>query len=227
MDIDKIAYSDKISLLDTDALIVVDMQNDFIPGGALAVPGGDEIVHGVNNLTKMFFETNHHVILTQDWHPPNHGSFASVHPGKNPFDEYTEEEGLGPVLWPDHCVQGSAGAQFHTDLETRFAHLIIRKGFHQKIDSYSTFLENDKKTETGLDGYLQTVGVKRIFICGLALEYCDFFSARDAIEKGYEVVFVVDLTRGIDVPEGSVAEALAAMTNLGVQFAKSKDITIE
>ncbi|MFX0113692.1 MAG: bifunctional nicotinamidase/pyrazinamidase [Candidatus Hodarchaeota archaeon] len=222
MAVDAVTYLESVSLSDTDALIVVDMQKDFMPGGALAVPEGDEIVSGVNSLAKIFFERKLRVILTQDWHPPGHGSFASVYPGKNPFDPYAEEEGLGPVLWPDHCVQGTPGARFHENLETQYAHLVIRKGFHQQVDSYSTFLENDKKTETGLDGYLRSAGIKRVFICGLALDYCDFYSARDAVEKGFKAVVVLDLTRGI-APE-SISQALNEMTNLGVQFVKSKDI---
>ncbi len=222
MVMDTVAFLESASLSDSDALIVVDMQKDFMPGGALAVSEGDELVPGVNSLAKKFFERRLRVILTQDWHPPNHASFASAHPGKNPFDPYTEEEGLGPVLWPDHCVQETAGAQFHEDLATRYAHLIIRKGFHQRVDSYSTFLENDKKTETGLAGYLKSVGIKRVFICGLALDYCDFYSAQDAIKKGFEAVVILDLTRGI-APE-SISQALNEMTALGVQFVKGKDI---
>ncbi|MFW9916927.1 MAG: bifunctional nicotinamidase/pyrazinamidase [Candidatus Thorarchaeota archaeon] len=222
MVMDNVAFLESVSLSDNDALIVVDMQKDFMPGGALAVAEGDELVPGVNSLAQKFFERRLRVILTQDWHPPTHASFASAHPGKNPFDSYTEEEGLGPVLWPDHCVQETTGAQFHEDLATHYAHLIIRKGFHPRVDSYSTFLENDKKTETGLAGYLKSVGIKRVFICGLALDYCDFYSARDAIKKGFEAVVVLDLTRGLS-PE-SISQALNEMTTLGVQFVKAKDI---
>ena len=226
MNLGDVEYLERATLLNTDALIVVDLQKDFMPGGALPVPEGDSVVHGVNVLTEIFFKRNYRVIITQDWHPLNHGSFASAHPGKKPFDQYTEEEGLGPILWPDHCVQGSDGAQFHEDLKTQFAHLILRKGFHQQVDSYSAFLENDKKTETGLDGYLKNANIKRVFICGLALEFCDYYTACDAVEKDFEVVMVLDLTRGIESQPGSVSQALSAMSRLGIQFVKARDITI-
>ncbi|MCG3219061.1 MAG: bifunctional nicotinamidase/pyrazinamidase, partial [Candidatus Heimdallarchaeota archaeon] len=190
-----IDYVQTVTISDKDALLVVDMQNDFLPGGALAVPEGNTFTNKLNLTLNYFIKNNAKVIFSQDWHPLNHNSFASVHE-KNPFDPIEGVEGIGPVLWPDHCVQGTEGAEIHPDINN-VAHLIIRKGYHQMIDSYSCFLENDKKTETGLDGYLKTLGIKRLFICGLALDYCVFFSAIDAVNKGFEVLIIHDLSKGI------------------------------
>jgi nicotinamidase/pyrazinamidase len=206
-----------------DALAVVDIQNDFIPGGALAVHGGDSIIPGINRIMEVFSTADLPVILTQDWHPSGHCSFASAHPGKKPYDAF-KSEGLGPVLWPDHCVQGSPGAEFHRDLDTRFAQAVIRKGYHRDIDSYSGFLENDLKTRTGLDGYLKSRGVKRLFICGLALDYCVFFTAVDGVGLGYEMYVITDLARPVGSPPDSVSRALKTMTDKGVRFIRSADI---
>lgn len=184
-----------ISLQTNDALIVVDVQNDFIPGGALAVNFGDKIVEPINNLLENF---PGRVVFTQDWHPAGHRSFASAHADKKPFDPY-EEEGIGPVLWPDHCIQGTKGAEFHPKLKVDAAHLIIRKGYNPQIDSYSAMHENDKKTQTGLVGYLKNAGVHRIFVCGLAFDYCVGYTALDASTSLFEVYVLEDLTKGIAV----------------------------
>ncbi len=203
-----------------DALAVVDMQNDFIPGGALAVREGDVIIEGINRVMELFNGFDLPVVLTQDWHPAGHRSFASVHPGRRPYDPF-ETQGIGPVLWPDHCVQGSHGADFHKDLETRYAHAVIRKGYHRDIDSYSGFLENDGKTRTGLDGYLRDRGVRRLFVCGLALDYCVFFTASHGRDLGYEVFVIPDLARPVGSPPDSLSLALETMTEKGVRFVRS------
>jgi len=195
------------------ALIVVDLQNDFCPGGALAVPGGDEIVAGINGMMAHYDA----VILTQDWHPAGHGSFASSHEGTAPFEVI--EMAYGPqVLWPDHCVQGSAGAAFHPDLDTDNADLIVRKGFRPEIDSYSAFFENDRTTPTGLEGYLQTRGVERLTLVGLATDFCVGYSALDAARLGFAVKVREDLCRAIDL-DGSLAAARDAMQTAGVELA--------
>ncbi len=200
-----------------DALIIVDMQNDFIPGGALPVEGGDLIIDGINNIAEHFKNQNAIVVLTQDWHPKNHMSFASSHPGKNPGDEY-QSEGIGPVLWPDHCVQNTKGAEFHKDLNVTLADNIIQKGMNPEVDSYSGFLDNDKKSETGLADYLKSENIKRIFVCGLALDYCCYSTAMDGVDFGFEVYFLVDLTKGIDLPPGNISVSLENMKNKGIKF---------
>jgi nicotinamidase/pyrazinamidase len=193
-----------------EVLIVVDVQRDFCPGGALAVPGGDEIVPAVNALAQRF----DHVILTQDWHPPGHASFASAHRGKAPFD--TIELDYGPqTLWPDHCVQGTKGAGFHPGLAIPRVELIVRKGYHPAIDSYSAFRENDRKTPTGLAGYLRERGFERISICGLATDYCVFYSATDARAAGFDTTVVLEASRGIDL-DGSLGRAISTMREAGV-----------
>ncbi|SEO59438.1 nicotinamidase/pyrazinamidase [Salinihabitans flavidus] len=193
------------------ALIVIDLQNDFCPGGALEVPGGDDIVPGVNALMAEFGA----VILTQDWHPAGHSSFASEHPGKSPFETVEMPYGT-QILWPDHCVQGSDGAAFHADLDTRRADLIIRKGFDPGIDSYSAFFENDHETPTGLEGYLRTRGIDALVMVGLATDFCVSFSAVDAARLGFEVELLTDLCRGIDL-DGSMDAAMGKMRAAGVR----------
>ena len=194
----------------TEALIVIDVQNDFCPGGALAVPEGDAIVPGVNALMREFPA----VILTQDWHPAGHTSFASEHPGRAPME--TVDMPYGPqILWPDHCVQGTPGAAFHPDLDTERADLILRKGFRRAIDSYSAFFENDGTTPTGLEGYLRTRGLSRLTMVGLATDVCVAYSAQDAARLGFEVELHADLCRGID-HEGSLGRALSDMRGCGV-----------
>ena len=198
-----------------DLLLVVDVQNDFCPGGALGVPEGDVVVPVINRIQPGFA----HVVLTQDWHPPGHQSFASTHPGHAPFE--TVEAAYGPqTLWPDHCVQGTPGAAFHPDLETTKAEMIVRKGTRAEIDSYSAFYENDHTTATGLAGYLRERGVTRVFICGLATDYCVHFSALDAARVGFEAMVIEDACRGIDL-EGSLAAANQAMAEAGVAFIAS------
>lgn len=195
-----------------EALIVIDIQNDFCPGGALAVEGGDEIVTGVNALMSEFGA----VILTQDWHPADHSSFASQHAGLDPFG--LTEMPYGPqVLWPDHCLQGSKGAAFHAGLNTDRADLVIRKGFRPAIDSYSAFFENDHATPTGLEGYLRTRGLTKLTMVGLATDFCVNYSAVDAAKLGFEVTVVQDLCRAIDL-DGSLAAARSAMQSSGVML---------
>jgi nicotinamidase/pyrazinamidase len=193
-------------------LIVTDPQLDFCPGGALAVPQGDQIIPAINRLARRFA----HVIVTQDWHPPDHASFASAHPGRAPFD--TIELAYGAqTLWPDHCVQATPGAAFHPGLDIPHAELIIRKGYHRTIDSYSAFRENDRQTPTGLGGYLRERGFDRITVCGLATDTCVFLSAIDAREAGFEVSVDLEASRAIDL-DGSLARALAAMRAAGVDL---------
>ncbi|MHA1914049.1 MAG: bifunctional nicotinamidase/pyrazinamidase [Promethearchaeota archaeon] len=202
-----------------DALLVIDMQYDFIPGGALPVEGGDLIIKGINSVVKRFKKISEYIVFTQDWHPPGHLSFASSHPGKNPGDEYQTEDGaIGPILWPDHCVQGTRGSEFHKDLNTQLASTIIRKGTNLNVDSYSAFLENDKKTETGLAGYLKSNRIKRVYICGLALDYCCYFSAMDAVDFGFKVYFLIDLSKGINLPSGNINIAIENMGKKGIKF---------
>jgi nicotinamidase/pyrazinamidase len=195
---------------ESDALLVVDVQNDFCPGGALAVPEGDAVVPVVNRLAERFA----HVVLTQDWHPPGHRSFASAH-GRTPFD--TVELAYGAqTLWPDHCVQETPGAAFHPRLRLAKAELVLRKGFRPTIDSYSAFYENDRRTPTGLAGYLRERGLARLFLVGLATDFCVHYSAVDARRLGFGVVLVEDGCRGIDLA-GSLAAALRDMAAAGVE----------
>ncbi|MCB1446628.1 MAG: bifunctional nicotinamidase/pyrazinamidase [Rhizobiaceae bacterium] len=195
------------------ALIVIDMQYDFCPGGALAVAGGDEIIPTVNRL----IASHDHVVLTQDWHPAGHSSFASSHPGKAPFE--TVEMAYGPqTLWPDHCIQGTRGAAFHDALEWTKAELVIRKGFRGTIDSYSAFFENDHTTPTGLGGYLRERGIPDVTLCGLATDFCVAFSAIDAVRQGLATTVVLDACRGIDLG-GSLAAMTEKMRAAGVTLA--------
>jgi nicotinamidase/pyrazinamidase len=194
----------------TDALIVIDVQNDFCPGGALAVAGGDEIIGRINGLMADFGT----VVLTQDWHPADHASFAANHPGAAPFSLTAMP--YGPqVLWPTHCVQGTDGAAFHRDLKTDSAQLLVRKGFRPGIDSYSAFFENDQTTSTGLDGYLRSRGVTRLTFVGLATDYCVAYSALDAAKLGFKATVLEGATRAIDL-NGSLADAQAKMRAAGV-----------
>ena len=195
---------------DQGVLLIVDVQNDFCPGGALAVPQGDEIVPLVNRLAARFA----HVVLTQDWHPPGHLSFASAHPGKRPFETIELPYGT-QILWPDHCVQGTPGAAFHPGLEVPHAELVLRKGFVATIDSYSAFRENDRETLTGLASYLRERCFGRVTICGLATDYCVLYSALDARAAGFEVAVETSACRGLDV-DGSLEKAFAAMGEIGV-----------
>lgn len=193
-----------------EALIVIDVQNDFCPGGALAVTDGDSILPQVNRLIAEF----PNVILTQDWHPAGHSSFASAHPGAKPFDSTTMPYGQ-QTLWPDHCIQGTSGADFHDSLDCTRAELIVRKGFRPEIDSYSAFFENDRTMPTGLGGYLKERGISKLAFCGLALDYCVAYSALDAAKLGFEARVLVSACRGIDLG-GSVATMTAQMQDAGV-----------
>ncbi|WP_166219342.1 bifunctional nicotinamidase/pyrazinamidase [Pseudomonas atagonensis] len=200
------------------ALLVIDVQNDFIPGGKLPVPEGDLIVPLINDLARRFKQ----VIIAQDWHPSGHASFASSHPGRSPYDiiqlPYGEQ-----TLWPDHCVQGSAGAEFHPQLDLPHAQLIIRKGCNPDIDSYSAFLEADRKTTTGLAGYLKERGIDTVYMVGLALDFCVMFSALDARAAGFNAFVVQDACRGIDL-DGSMAAAFERMQGAGVGLIQSAEV---
>lgn len=193
-----------------DVLLVVDVQNDFMPGGALAVPHGDDIVPIVNSLAAKF----EHVVLTQDWHPRDHVSFAANHVGRQPFETVALPYGE-QVLWPLHCVQGTAGAAFHGGLDIAHARLVIRKGYRRGVDSYSAFVEADRTTPTGLAGYLRELAVKRVWCCGLATDYCVAWSALDARAAGFEVVVIEDACRAIDL-DGSLARAQRQLDAAGV-----------
>lgn len=202
---------------DGDLLLVIDVQIDFCPGGGLAVPGGDAVVPVINRLAGRF----RHVILTQDWHPRDHRSFASAHPGKKPFETAALPYGE-QMLWPDHCVQGTRGAAFHSGLAVPHAELILRKGFRADIDSYSAFFENDRKTPTGLTGYLRERGFRRVFLAGLALDYCVRHSAEDAVRGGFSATVIADACRGIG--DDTIAAAQRSFTALGVSVAPSDRI---
>ncbi len=203
----------------TDALIVIDVQNDFCPGGALAVAEGDAVIGPIARVAPRFS----HVLLTQDWHTPAHTSFASSHPGKKPFEQI--ELSYGPqTLWPDHCVQGTAGAEFHAALQIPQAELILRRGFRRAIDSYSAFFENDKTTPTGLSGYLRERGLTRCFFAGLAYDYCVGYSALDARTLGFPAFILRDACRAIDL-NGSVAAIEAKFAEAGVQLIESSELS--
>lgn len=200
------------------ALLIVDVQNDFCPGGALEVPNGDEIIPVINKLSQEFDV----VVQTQDWHPAGHSSFASSHDGKDPFE--TIEMPYGEqVLWPDHCVQGSHGAEFHPDLETNRSQLIIRKGFRKEIDSYSAFYENDDKTTTGLTGYLRQRNIDTLYAVGLATDFCVKWSVVDGLKEGFDVYVVEEAVKGIDI-EGSVDQAWSEMLDAGALKVSSEDL---
>jgi nicotinamidase/pyrazinamidase len=199
------------AIRDDDLLLVIDVQNDFCPGGALAVPDGDAVVPVINRLAERFA----HIALTQDWHPIGHSSFATTHPGRAPFEVITMPYGA-QTLWPDHCVQGTPGAGFHPRLDTQRAELVIRKGFRPEIDSYSAFYENDRSTPTGLAGYLRERGFGRVFLAGLATDFCVYYSAADARRLGLDVVLIEEGCRGIDL-NGTLDAAWDAMAAAGVQ----------
>lgn len=201
-----------------DVLLVIDLQNDFCPGGRLLVPGGDLVVPVVQAIAPRF----EHIILTQDWHPPNHGSFASAHPGKKPYEEVEMPYGT-QTLWPDHCVQGTQGADLHPALQLTRAELILRKGFRIEIDSYSAFFENDRTTATGLAGYLRERGLTRVFLCGLAYDFCVGFSALDARLLGFETTVIRDACRAIDL-NGSAVQMEAEFASTGVRLVDSADL---
>ena len=203
---------------DGDLLLVIDVQNDFCPGGALAVADGDQVVPVINDLGRRFA----HVALTQDWHPADHLSFAGQHPGRQPFETIALDYG-DQTLWPTHCVQDAAGAAFHPDLALPHAALILRKGFRRSIDSYSAFRENDRRTATGLAAYLRERGITRVFLAGLATDYCVAYSALDAVELGFRAVVVEDACRAIDLG-GSLRVARERMRAAGVEFMQANGL---
>jgi nicotinamidase/pyrazinamidase len=208
-----------VQLTITDVLVVIDVQNDFCPGGALAIAHGDEVIDVIHRVAPAF----EHVLLTQDWHPPGHHSFACAHDGKKHFETVEVEYGA-QTLWPDHCVQGTWGAEFHPLLHLPQAELVLRKGFRPHIDSYSAFFENDRTTTTGLGGYLRERGLTRVFLAGLAYDYCVGYSALDARRLGFEAVIVGDGCRAIDLDE-SVAKIEAEFVRAGVALIESVELT--
>src|SRR5436853_1749517 len=210
----------KISIDDASALLVIDVQNCFLPGGSLAVKDGEQVIPVINRIAKGFAN----VVMTQDWHTPGHISFASVHAGKKPFETIDLAYGK-QVLWPDHCVQGTDGASLSKDLSIPHAALIIRKGFHKDVDSYSAFTEADGKTTTGLAAYLKARGVERLFVAGLATDFCVAWTALDARKSGFETYVVEDACRGIDT-QGSLAKAWTDMAQAGVKRIQSADIAV-
>jgi nicotinamidase/pyrazinamidase len=199
-------------------LIVVDVQNSFLPGGSLAVPRGNQVVPVINDLAKRFGN----VVLTQDWHPAGHRSFASSHPGKKPFDKITLDYGE-QILWPDHCVQGTEGAHLCRDLDLAHAQLVLRKGYHMNVDSYSAFIEADGKTTTGLGGYLRERGIDSVYVCGLATDFCVAWTALDARNLGFAAVVIDDACRAIDTL-GSLAAAWERMERAGIKRMQSGDV---
>jgi nicotinamidase/pyrazinamidase len=208
----------RVAVNERDVLLVVDVQNDFCPGGKLAVPHGDDVVPLINRLAARF----RHVILTQDWHPPGHLSFASSHHGKKPYDTIQVSYGI-QELWPDHCVQATPGAEFRKDLQIAHAELVLRKGYHREIDSYSAFYENDRTTHTGLAGYLQERGFTRVFLAGLAFDFCVRYSCEDARREGFEAIVIEDACRGIDVG-GSMARTQQVLAEIGVTSLPAEDV---
>jgi nicotinamidase/pyrazinamidase len=202
------------------ALLVVDVQNDFCPGGSLAVAGGDRVVPVINRLAPRFAK----VVATQDWHPPGHVSFASSHPGMKPFQVADLPGGQPQTLWPDHCVAGSRGAELHPGLATAPLSLIVRKGARAELDSYSAFFENDRRTPTGLNAYLRELGCEELYLCGLATDVCVYYSAQDALRLGFAVRLVRDACRGIDAPPGNLQERLRELVAAGVRILDSSEV---
>ena len=201
-------------------LLIVDVQNDFCPGGSLAVDGGDEVVPVINGIIPLFSR----VVATQDWHPADHVSFASNHPGRKPLD-VVDAGGIEQVLWPDHCVQGTRGAELHSRLAIGHVELVLRKGIHQGLDSYSAFFENDHRTDTGLRYYLKGMGAREIFLCGLTTDYCVRSSALDARGIGLRVTVIVDACRGVGFPTGSVQRSMDDMRQAGVKLVESASLS--
>jgi len=202
-----------------DALLIVDVQNDFLPGGALAVKEGDLVVPVINRLQTRF----KHVIATQDFHPADHGSFAANHQGKN-VGEFVELAGLTQILWPVHCVQGTEGAEFHPNLNQRQWEAVFQKGKNREVDSYSGFFDNAKRGDTGLGEYLKSLGIQRIFVCGLALDYCVRFTALDASDLGFETFVISDATRAVNIGAEDGAKALEEMQQRGIKILTTKDL---
>ena len=206
------------------ALLMVDVQNDFCPKGALEVENGDQVIEPLNRLASLFAGRSGRIIATQDWHPANHLSFASSHENKKPGDTVNLPGVMGQILWPRHCVQGSAGAEFHEKLETKPVNLILRKGFRTGLDSYSAFFENDRKTSTGLDGFLKALSIDTLVLGGLALDYCVLYSALDAVSLGYNTIIAGDAVWGVDFPGGSIKQAFKRLDEAGIIVTESGDI---
>ena len=205
------------------ALIMVDVQYDFCPGGALGVVNGEQVIKPLNRLSSLFTSRGGKVVATQDWHPPNHVSFAATHE-KKPGEKVDLPKVKEQILWPNHCVQGSRGADFHEELDLKTVSLILRKGFRIDLDSYSAFFENDRETPTGLDGFLKSLFIKTIFLGGLATDYCILYSAMDAVSLGFNTYVIVDAVQGVNYPEGSVERAFQSLDNAGVTVVESGDI---
>ncbi|MFP4362732.1 MAG: bifunctional nicotinamidase/pyrazinamidase [Spirochaetia bacterium] len=206
--------------MNNSALVVVDMQNDFCPGGNLAVEDGDKVVPVINKVIPYF----QLIVFTQDWHPKDHVSFASMHENAEVNDIITIDN-IEQVMWPDHCVQNTKGAEFHPDLNTKPAHAFIRKGFRKGLDSYSAFFENDKKTPTGLRGYLKELGTQNVYVAGLATDYCVHFTAMDAISQGFTTYIIEEAVRGVDFPKGNIEKTLDKFKQAGGKLISERDIT--
>ncbi len=198
--------------MNKNCLLIIDIQNDFCPEGSLEVPNGDEIIPVINKISSNFFK----VVATQDWHPINHVSFASTH-NKNPGD-VIKVNGVEQILWPDHCVQSSKGANFHEYFYLNHVNIIIKKGSNPEIDSYSAFFENDKKTETGLEYYLKGLKITDVYICGLATDYCVYYSAIDAKRLGFSTFVIIDASKGVDIPSGNLEKSIADMKSKGIKL---------
>jgi nicotinamidase/pyrazinamidase len=205
-------------------LLIIDVQNDFCPGGALAVNEGDAVVAPLNALSRAITAKEGRAAATQDWHPAGHASFASSHNGKKSGDVIDTSLVKGQVLWPDHCVQGTKGADFHKDLELNPVSMVIRKGFRSALDSYSAFFENDRKTPTGLEGFLRSLGIETVIMGGLATDYCVFYSAIDCKKLGFNTIVASDAVRGVGYPEGSIESAIKEMKAAGIEFIPSEDL---
>jgi nicotinamidase/pyrazinamidase len=205
-------------------LLIIDAQNDFCPGGALAVNDGDKVIAPLNVLASAIAEGGGRVAATQDWHPQGHISFASSHNGKNPGDIIDTVSVKEQALWPDHCVQGTRGAEFHDALDQRFISMVIRKGFREELDSYSAFYENDRKTPTGLEGWIRSLGIETVIMGGLATDYCVFYSAMDCKKLGFNVIVATDAVRGVGFPEGSVEAAINEMKSAGIEFISTEEL---
>ena len=206
-------------------LLIIDVQNDFCPGGALAVNDGDAVTAPLNAVSRALAEKGGRVAATQDWHCAGHISFASSAQGKKPGDVIDTSLVKGQVLWPDHCVQGTAGAAFHAALDLNPVSMIIRKGFRQNLDSYSAFFENDKQTSTGLEGWIKSLGIETVIMGGIATDYCVFFSAMDCKNAGFNTIIASDAVRGVGFPEGSVENAVSEMKKAGIEFLSSNELS--
>ena len=209
---------------DKTLLLIVDVQNDFCSGGALAVNDADSIIPVINGLTRVFSGKGVRIAATQYWHGGGHISFASSHQGKKPGDIVDTPLVKDQVLWPDHCVRGTRGADFHSDLETNSVTMVIRKGFRSDLDSYSAFFENDRNTPTGLEKNVRDLGIETVIICGIATDYCVFYSAIDCKNLGFNTIIAEDAVRGVGFPEGSIETAVSKMKEAGIQFFSSKNL---